>query len=183
MMSIRLLMVATALLLAAAAAPADADKDMQTLRQRIIDELTSVPARKPSAKADTLPADPDDSIAKHLAMIKPDGSFSDLDYTDTRVNDAWGPAVALTRIKQFAVAYARPNGKYTNDPKLKDAMLRGIRFWDENDFRSKNWFWNEIGVPGLLGRTCLIVWADVPADEKPRALAIVARAKLQGTSP
>lgn len=148
-----------------------AASDIATVKSRYIAEMTK-------AKIDPL------ALEKSLAAMKADGSFGDLDYADQQVNDAWQPRRHLERTKAFAAAYVSADATYARSATLKTAALKGLDYWLARDFKNKNWFWNDIGVPGLLAANLLVFYDDLSAAQKTKAMDIVGRAKIgqEGTN-
>ena len=145
---------------------ADAAADMSIVRGRIIDSLKTSPK--------------DEEVAAILAQQKPDGSFSDLDYSDTIVNDAWQPQKHLYRLQTMTSAYVSPAGKYAKSEAIEHAVMDGVQYWLTNDIRNKNWFFNEIRVPRLLACVSLVFWNEYTEAQKSKSLEIIGRAKLGG---
>jgi chondroitin AC lyase len=155
----------------AARARGDASSDLATVQQRIVDQMK---------------IDPTDETLKQIPQLltvqKPDGSFSDLDYANTLVNDSWQPQMHLTRLRKMAAAYISDGNPYSHADTIKKAVMSGVAFWLANDFKSKNWFWNEIGVPEQLADVSLIFWDQYTDAQKTKALEILSRAKAVGAS-
>ena len=149
---------------------ADVNKDILTVRQRMTADLA---------------ADVNDvEVPPLLAALKPDGSFSNLDYANAQVNDAWQPQIHLKRLDTLAGAYVSPASKFYHDASIKTAVISGIGFWLTKDFQNKNWFWNQIGVPGSLAKVLLVFWDDLTPAQHTKSIEILSRAKLgaEGTN-
>jgi chondroitin AC lyase len=140
--------------------------DMKTIRDRMIAALATSPR--------------EEDVAKLLLRQNLDGSFSDLNYADTLVNDEWQPQVHLRRLQTMTSAYLSP-GKYRHSDMLKKAVLSGVAFWLDHDIKNKNWFWNEIGVPGMLAHISLVFWEDYSIGQKAKSIEIISRAKIGGS--
>ena len=167
----RVLIGSLASMLFSTQALAQPEQDIGVLRSRILAGMIGRPGEK------EVPA-----IEDCLSRQRPDGSFSDLNYGDTSLNDSWQPAWHLKRIRTFATAYVSPGNPYFHGENARQASLLGVRYWLAKDYRNKNWFWNEIGVPEVLTDISLVFWNDYTPDERAKALDIIKRAKLGNTS-
>ena len=150
--------IATALLSAVAAAD-----DMVTLRDNIVRQLTA--------------AAPTDSVAEHVAQLKPDGSFADLDYTPNPLTNQ--PFKHIGRLHDMVVAWACPTHASYQDAKLKAALLKAYEYWVARDIQHRNWWFNEIGVPDSLSETMLILQKHdaLPAGSFRKAITVLDRAR------
>ena len=95
-------------------------------------------------------------VAGYQPLQKPDGSWSDLNYSDSSIT-AWKPGDHLERLKSFAIALTKAGGFYENSPALKVAIIKGLRFWYAKDPQSKNWWHNEIASPQTLGEILVLM--------------------------
>jgi len=84
-----------------------------------------------------------------LKKMRPDGSFDDIDYNN-QDHTNWDVANHLTRIQSLCKMIYCPENPYYRDPEGMDAIARGIKYWFDKDFKSVNWWWNNVGVPSRL---------------------------------
>lgn len=61
------------------------------------------------------------------------------------------------------------------DDALAARCLRAVNWWLDHDPQSPNWWWNEIGVPQLLGETLLVLGPAAPRATPERVVAIQRR--------
>ena len=80
---------------------------------------------------------------------KPDGSWADINYLG-QSPASWEPIQHLDRLAALAVAYAEEKKSGRPIEMLGDVLVRGVRFWIKSELRSKNWWFNDIGVPRRL---------------------------------
>lgn len=152
-------------------AQANVQQDMATVRSRLLHRL------------EIKPNDPDiATIPGLLAKLKPDGSFSDIDYHNPLVNDSWQPSYHVIRLQMFSQAYISPGTRYYHNAALASATMRGVAWWLEHDYKNKNWFWNVIGIPEHLVDTCLVFWDRFTPAQKTKAIQIISRAGIGGVS-
>ncbi len=112
-----------------------------------------------------------------------DGStqrWTDLDYNDLNVND-WQPISHLNRINTLAVAWANPLSPNYHKASLLKIINAALANWYANKYQSKNWWYNEIGVPQTL-LTAMVLLKDQWNDEQfKNALGILAQYRINGT--
>jgi len=122
----------------------------------------------------------DEVIGKTLSLIKPDGSFSDIDYND-RTRGGWSVADHLSRTLTLAISWKSPQSPNFNSPKLKNPLFSTLNFWLKNDFINPNWWYPEIGVPRVLGQIMVLLKEDLSKQEMEAGLKIMDRAKIGKT--
>ncbi|MGW7680824.1 polysaccharide lyase family 8 super-sandwich domain-containing protein [Kribbella sp. NPDC054772] len=101
------------------------------------------------------------SEAVHYAdSLAADGSWSDVDYTDTTssANGAvWSAYIALYRMLAMAQAYRDPTASGYQNPALLSALEKALKYWDAADPTNKNWWETEIGESIAMGRISIFV--------------------------
>lgn len=100
-------------------------------------------------------------VASSLALLKADGSFSDLNYSSTGSLD-----VHLTRLKSFAGAYQSAGNVYYRNESLKSQFYKSLQFWITKDHRPSNWWFRHIGYPKAFA-PCLFLMNVEMRTEKP----------------
>lgn len=151
------------------AASAQAADDIERLARNIYDQ-SIVPA--PSAEA----------VKKNLALLRPDGSYMDIDYAST-ARAGWSPQSHFTRLNELANAWCDPNSPYYRDAALKNAIITSYGYFLDRDPQSTNWFFSVIAVPQRLGSLMLKMQQNgfLPKENFAKGIALVHRsAKGQG---
>jgi chondroitin AC lyase len=125
-----------------------------------------------------IPTAKETEIRRYLAAQKSDGSWPDIDYTD-KSRSAWRPADHLTRMLALIVR-ARQNAI---DPDERNRCIAAVHsamtFWIARDFNCPNWWYNEIGVPKMLGNIALLLDTDLHDPERSYITSIaMARSKV-----
>lgn len=161
-----LVAIAAAILAVPARAAEPSLRDVETVRQRMIERWTDV---------DTLSTDALASLS--LDTLRSDGSWPDVDYAH-RGRTRWRAVAHLSRVRTMATRLRAKRPGAPADPKLREGAVRAFRYWIEKDFRNPNWWWNEIGVPRTLGPTLLLLGDAVPEDLRAGSLRILQRARL-----
>jgi len=129
-------------------------KDFDTITCRIIEDMQ----RRVAAREN------DNETGKYLATLQSNGTWPDIDYAD-KSRTIWAPAAHLSRIQNFALAYTRHGGKYQNSTTLYEAIVNALNAWDQKNPICKNWWYNEINCPQLLGQILLIMGQGKPLSE------------------
>lgn len=89
----------------------------------------------------------DEAIARYIKLIRPDGSFPDLNYVATYDGAYFPCGTHLKRLDSMAVAYRKPDSKFHDSSKLLNKIVAGLDYWYKERPVSKNWWFNEIGAP------------------------------------
>ena len=91
------------------------------------------------------------AIEEYVGKVRPDGSFSDIDYQDTK-RSGWQPKQHAERVLELCKLYESPTTPYYHRDTLRDAIHQLIDFWIEKKPKCLNWWYNQIGVPGPSGK-------------------------------
>jgi chondroitin AC lyase len=135
--------------------------DLGTLRERFVDAVC------PSIDGLTKPIIK--SATELTNSIQADGSWKDIDYTD-QARSVWLTSKHVNNLLVMAKA-----NHVAPDATVKAALISGVEWWLKNDPHNPNWWWNEIGIPQLLGETAMIMGDDLTDDQRARVIAIVKR--------
>lgn len=97
-------------------------------------------------------------------FLRDDGSWSDIDYTDTP-DGGWSPWAHTQRLIVMAKAYRTPGQPYYRDARLRaqieSALASVKRFYGASIVPSGNWWFWTIGIPLDLGPTLVLMRGDV----------------------
>jgi len=142
-------------------------RDMEALRGKLIERLW---------KPLDLPA-----IRDHSATIGADGRWDALDYDYHQ-----GAVLDVTFrhlywLLDMAIAWHFEASPLHRDPALQEAIDGALDHWLRNDYRSSNWWHNEIGVPRLLGNVALLLGDELRPDRRDAIIRILKRAKNEMT--
>jgi len=96
----------------------------------------------------------DDILAKKISRdimnLKPDGSWSDINYADAQYNP-------LRRIKEMATAYIRPSNKLYENAEIYHSIVNSLQHWLDKNPKNKNWWYNDIFYPQAIGQTLILM--------------------------
>jgi rhamnogalacturonyl hydrolase YesR len=122
-----------------------------------------------------------DHIRKLMATQSADGSWPDVDYKSTPRQN-W-PALNHFQghLHDLVISYALPGSPLFKDPDLKKKILLAIDWWEKNDFKNPNWWFQYIGMPAYyLGPVLLVMKDDLTPEELKKGVEILDRCNLKG---
>lgn len=137
-------------------------KDMQQVKKNML-ELNTRP--------------PDEIVKEYIRTQQTDGSWSDINYQDT-MRSQWGPATHASRLKSMAATYKNKNSAFYKNKLLAGKIHQGMKYWSEGNFICRNWWYNQIGVPGTLGILYLLMEDEMNQRETDAAIKYMKNAKL-----
>lgn len=146
------------------AGKAPAGSDLETVRNRFIDELLEPEVNR-------------GEIQELLDTAQKDGTWPHINYEDTS-RTAFEHSQHLSNMVELARAYKKKESEFYRDPDLKQTIYAAFDFWLEHDFICENWWWNQIGTPERIGNLLLIMDEALTEEQKVRADPIVGRANL-----
>lgn len=148
-------------------ARAVSSNDLEIIRVRVIQDLLRPPV--------------DEVLVMDLVKaIKQDGSWPDINYEDV-TRTGFDHARHLDNMFVLARAYKKHDSQWYQNPQVREAALSAMDFWLENDFICDNWWWNEMGTPGRIINTMLVMDTDLNEDQIRRGLRIAGRANLEAS--
>ncbi len=114
--------------------------------------------------------DPDAILSLTAADANGGLYFTDIDYAN-QDRASWPASRHITRAERLAVLYR--NETDTNKKETyKNAVLRLLDHWIENDYKNPNWWHNKLSDPNILGETGILMKA-VLGKERLRSLAVL----------
>jgi chondroitin AC lyase len=96
----------------------------------------------------------DNEVAESLKMLKSDGSWSDIVYSQT-VN--WQALKHLRRLEAICIAYNTPASSYYHKKDIKDKIRNSIEFYISAKPKSAGWWQNAIGAPIVIGPVLILM--------------------------
>ena len=122
----------------------------------------------------------------YAAALGADGSWDDIKYADD-ARSVWANGEHLNRLLVMAKSarVARDGGR--PDEALEGKILLALKWWTDHDYQNPNWWWNEIGVPELMGEIGTLLGPQLPDDQRAKVVMIMKRSDwhklMVGTSP
>ncbi|MEJ5994982.1 polysaccharide lyase family 8 super-sandwich domain-containing protein [Pedobacter sp. Du54] len=108
------------------------------------------------------------------------GKWKDLNYSDANVND-WQPISHLNRVNTLAIAWANPLSPTYHKANLLNVINTALGNWYVNKYQSKNWWYNEIGVPQTILTAMVLLKNQWSEEQFKNALAILGQYRINGT--
>ncbi|RZL34817.1 MAG: chondroitin AC lyase [Pedobacter sp.] len=108
------------------------------------------------------------------------GKWRDLNYNDKSMA-GWSPITHLNRMFELSLAYANPKSANYKDQKLLKTINLALEDWSKNGYQSKNWWYNEIGVPLAMLNSISLLKDEWNLDQKLKSLKIIEQYKINGT--
>lgn len=106
-----------------------------------------------------------ENAKKWYTTILTDGSWTDINYQD-QSRAPWSPQVHLNRILDMAYVYSEKSNLGSQNLNLQNAIVLGLNYWVESSPISKNWWYNEISVPKLIGKILVLLNGSNCLDNK-----------------
>jgi len=179
---LRPLLITLALCACFTTACSAADPDIERLKSQIVAQLLENPPDGDvrNTQSQIAKRDPAEYVHKVLATLKPDGSWSDIDYAD-QTRGAWKPAQHTSRLVEMARIYANPNSPLHRDAVLSKAIHSALGYWLQKKYQCSNWWYNCIGTPTALATFLFLFEKEVTPEEKAAALKIVGSCPIGST--
>ncbi len=129
---------------------AQSPTDLQQVKDKIVKSINEKP----------LTADELSVIPGLIKDMDAEGKWSDINYKDGTAS-LWQPANHWRRLLLLAKACTQGNTKYKGDSFFHDKIMSGINWWLQNTPHASNYWWNAIGIPGIMGEVCLLMEKDL----------------------
>lgn len=124
----------------------------------------------------------DDARVKTIIeRIQDDGSFQDINYVDLSRTAGFPQRRHTSDLVYLATAYKQQSSAFYTDPVLKEIIVRGFKFWVDNDFFGDNWHNNQISTPTSLVELMLLVGDELPEDLVAKGQPIIGRAHMEAS--
>ncbi len=124
-----------------------------------------------------LPLD-DDKAAELLNTETTEGSWEIVNYNDTR-RGKWKTKEHLDYVQLLARAYQNKDSKFYHQKDVSKKIHLALNYWLKNDFLSRNWWDQHIGVPELLAPTLFLMEAELSKKQINESLVLLRRAKIK----
>jgi len=157
--------IVTALLILSVNSNAD---DFKIVKERVVNEL-----RKTSVD--------DSQVESILSRMKPDGSYSDINYEDLSRTAGFPHRRHTSDLVYLAKAYKSKTSRFYRSRKLKGQIITSLKYWVDHDFFGDNWHDNQISTPTNLVNFMLIIGDVLPQDLIQRAQPIIGRANMNAS--
>jgi chondroitin AC lyase len=119
----------------------------------------------------------DEIVGKYIDTQQTGGFWNDINYQDT-MRSKWGPATHASRLTAMATAYKNKNSAFYKNKPLAGKIHQGMKYWSDSNFICRNWWYNQIGVPGTLGILYLLMEDEMSKNETDAAIKYMKNAKF-----
>ncbi len=115
-----------------------------------------------------------------LGTLRPDGTFSDIDYAGN-TRGAWAMVPHFDRVRKLAIAIHTYPAAEVQQKNLNAAFHRTLGWWIKTNPTNPNWWYNEIGMPRTMGVIGALMWNEMTPEEQASALAVIDRTAVGAT--
>ena len=116
-----------------------------------------------------------EQINHYVETIREDGSWPDINYQDQK-RSGWSVKEHADRILLLAKLYRAEEGYCSLESRLEEVIHRALDYWFQNKPVCKNWWYNEIGIPKVLGPVFLLMKEQLSPQEKQAAVEVMEKA-------
>lgn len=160
------------------AADPDVERAKAQIVAQLVENLPEVDVRNQDSRI--AKRNPAGYVHNVLALLNPDGSWSDIDYADM-TRGAWKPAQHTNRLVEMARIYADPAGPLHGDATLRAAIHSALGHWLKHQYVASNWWYNDIGTPTAFATFMLLFEKELTPEERTVGLKIVGHANISST--
>lgn len=124
-----------------------------------------------------------DTSLMHFENIPPvneEGMWSDINYKNNQTG-RWQVADHLRRTRSLAIAWSKENSPAYHSEKIRRTISLALDHWNNNRYKSKNWWFNEIGIPQIMRDIIVLMKDSLSKQQLTRSLEVLAQYKLAGT--
>ena len=118
-----------------------------------------------------------EQINHYVETIREDGSWPDINYQDQK-RSGWSVKEHADRILLLAKLYRAEEGYCSWESRLEEVIHRALDYWFQNKPVCKNWWYNEIGIPKVLGPVFLLMKEQLSPQEKQAAVEVMEKARF-----
>ncbi|MDD5261996.1 MAG: polysaccharide lyase 8 family protein [Methylacidiphilales bacterium] len=119
----------------------------------------------------------EEQVAAWMKSLTADGTWPDVNYTDLTPG-YWRAVDHITRTNKMCMVYTSPECRLHGDPGLSRAIHAALGHWLQKDYRSPNWWHNEIGVPREISIIMLLIEPELTPQERAAGIKIVSHAVI-----
>lgn len=120
------------------------------------------------------------AFAKNISRVSEEGVWNDINYKDDQPG-AWQVADHMGRIRALAIEWSSKNSSLYHSAGIKKDISLALDHWISHRYKSRNWWHNEIGVPGMMRDIIVLMKTDLSPKQLGQSLEILGQYKLAGT--
>lgn len=123
---------------------------------------------------------PDSSVRRYMETQNQDGSWNDINYVGKK-RGGWEPSAHATRIQALAKVYKTPESSFYRSEHLSAVIHKAMDYWFKAKLICPNWWYNDIGIPKLLGPAFLLIKDELTSAEKREAEKVMDKSGFRMT--
>ena len=112
------------------------------------------------------------SILDLMNSLNKEGGWDKIDYKNTDVL-SWAPGQHLGFVFNMAQAFANKESDFYQNKRLEEAIHQSLGYWLDHNFTSRNWWFNDIGVPNNLSNILVLMGEKITDAELLKALNLM----------
>ena len=120
-------------------------------------------------------------VRQLLSDLSEEGSWSDLDFTNSKAA-SWLPRIHAARVLELTKVYSNPEHDFYKSAEVAEAIHKAIGYWFRMKPVAANWWYNEIGIPKVLGAVFILFEDQLSTEEKKHAIEVMSQAKIGMTA-
>lgn len=120
------------------------------------------------------------TIDKLIGLFTAKGTWSDIDYQNNQMS-GFDQVKHAERILLLAVMYEKPGSKYYRKRALSTVIHQAMQYWFDTRPVCVNWWYNEIGIPKLLGPAFILMKNELTQPEMAGALLVMSKSSFKQT--
>ena len=120
-------------------------------------------------------------VRQLLSDLSEQGSWSGLDFTNSKAA-SWLPRIHAARVLELAKVYANSEHTFYKSAEIAEAIHKAMGYWFRMKPVAANWWYNEIGIPKVLGAAFVLFEDQLSMEEKKYAIEVMNQAKIGMTA-
>ena len=120
-------------------------------------------------------------VRQLLSDLSEQGSWSGLDFTNSKAA-SWLPRIHAARMLELAKVYANSEHTFYKSAEIAEAIHKAMGYWFRMKPVAANWWYNEIGIPKVLGAAFVLFEDQLSMEEKKYAIEVMNQAKIGMTA-
>lgn len=121
-----------------------------------------------------------EQIKTNLDKLSASGQWPDIDYKDNKSQN-WSPKNHLKKTFELVRVLYSPLKDEFGEERIEQAIHCALGYWFKTKPRSKNWWFNEIGTPRVLGEILLLFEDKLTPEELSEGIEILKQSKIYMT--
>ncbi len=113
-----------------------------------------------------------DKMAFYLSALNEKGMWTDINYQDNK-RSGWEPTKHAERILELSKLYYTRGTRYYHSAEVMNSIHRALHYWFSAKLQCRNWWYNQIGIPKILGAAFILLENQLTREEKLSAIGVM----------